>query len=446
MPLSSSPQIVVIGGGPAGATAAGILARAGARVTVFEREAFPRHHVGESLQPATFSLLNAHLDLGDVFASGGFAHKFGAVYVWGEGREPWRVLFDPRLELDLEHLDEEGLLNGGYEHAWQVNRAHFDHILLSRAAALGADVQHGVTVVAPLREGHRVCGVRVRLASGEERDVRADMVLDASGQRCVMGRALQLQYPVQDMRSMATYAYYEGAGGVEGVLGRHVQLVVTIPEGWAWFIPTSPSRTSVGIVHRSRQRMTLDAFEEAVRAADLPLNGAVRLPGPRPEQPLWFARDWSFTHRQFAGDGWMLLGDAACFVDPILSGGVDAAVRSACAAATALVRIYSAEDVSRHELMQDYEHQIRSDFKAYLRLARYWYGNNRSVQGLFWEAHREIPKASMSTPMRAFVYLTSGQYAADRHLKVFDDWQEKHIFRALGVDGQALRRALKRNA
>lgn len=441
------PRVVIIGGGPAGASAAGVLARAGAEVIVFEQAHFPRHHVGESLQPATFTLLDEHLGLGGRFAAEGFAYKFGAVYVWGKTRDPWRVLFDPRLEQDLDHLDEAGLMAGGYEHAWQVERSRFDHILLSRAAELGADVRFGVTVLAPLiEEADRVTGVRIRLPSGAEEDVEADMVLDASGQRCMLGRALRLQQPVRDLQSMATYAYYEGAGGVDGVLGRHVQLVVTVPEGWVWFIPTSPSRTSVGVVHRGRQRISVAQFEAAVAAAELPMAGAQRLPGPRPEQPLYFARDWSFTHRRFAGPGWMLLGDAACFVDPILSGGVDAAIRSGCGAAVALMRRFSEPDADEAALLEGYSQQVRGDFKAYLRLARYWYGNNRSVEGLFWEAHREIRVDSMSTPLRAFVYLTSGQYAADRHLRVFDTWQEKNIFRSLGIDRDALRRARRRAA
>ncbi|MFT4976927.1 MAG: flavin-dependent dehydrogenase [Myxococcota bacterium] len=440
------PRVVVIGGGPAGASAAGMLARAGASVVLFERARFPRHHVGESLQPATFTLLEEHLDFGGRFAAEGFAHKFGAVYVWGESREPWRVLFDPRLETDLDSLDEAGLLAGGYEHAWQVERSRFDQILLDRAAELGASVRYDATVLAPVLDGERVCGVRVQLPSGAEVVEPADVVLDASGQSALLGRALKLQQPIRDLRSTASYAYYDGAGGVEGVLGRHVQLVVTVPEGWIWFIPTSPSRTSVGLVHRSRQRISLEQFEATVAAAGLPLDGARRLPGPHPEQPLHFARDWSFSHRRFAGPGWMLLGDAACFVDPILSGGVDAAVRSGCSAAVAVLRQFSEAGADESTLSDEYDRQIRGDFRAYLRLARYWYGNNRSVQGLFWEAHGEIPADAVSTPMRAFVYLTSGQYAADRHLRVFDTWQEKNIFRSLGVDRDALRRARRRAA
>jgi clorobiocin biosynthesis protein Clo-hal len=118
------------------------------------------------------------------------------------------------------------------------------------------------------------------------------------------------------------------------------------------------------------------------------------------------------------------VGDAAGFVDPILSGGVDFAIRGGVQAAYAIL----------NGRLKDYADSISGDFKAYLRLARYWYGNNRSVQGFFWEAHKEILEGSKLTPYRAFVYLTTGHYAADRHRQVFQKWQEEKIFKALGVD------------
>jgi clorobiocin biosynthesis protein Clo-hal len=134
-----------------------------------------------------------------------------------------------------------------------------------------------------------------------------------------------------------------------------------------------------------------------------------------------------------------MAGDAACFVDPILSGGVDLAVRTACRAALMLLRI---RDGEAHEaLAKAYETTLGREYRAYLRLARYWYGNNRSVEGFFWEAHRELAGeiADKTTPLRAFVYLTTGKYAADKHLKVFRRWQEEKMFRALGVDKKGLR-------
>ncbi len=439
-------RVIVVGGGPAGATAAAVMAGLGVPVTLYEREQFPRHHVGESLQPATFGLLRRHLDLD--LADAGFPRKYGAVYVWGQNRAPWTVLFDERLDAARTGLDElhagdpraaeAGLLSGGYEHAWNVDRSRFDHQLLACAERNGAKIE-AAEVLGPVVDEGRVVGVRVR-SNGAEHVERARLVLDASGQHRVLARALTEQVAVPDMNATATYAYFDGAGGVPGVLGRHVQWVVTVPEGWIWFIPISPDRTSVGCVCRERARMEPERFERMLRASGLPLDGAEWV--DEGANKLRFARDWSFSHRRLAGAGWALLGDAACFVDPILSGGVDFAVRGGCQLALAAARALSGEPEG--PLLASYEEHTFKDYQAYLRLARYWYGNNRSVEGLFWEAHREIPAGASYTPARAFVYLTTGHLAADRHLKVFQEWQERRIFRQLGVDSDALRRARSR--
>lgn len=437
--MTSGPSVLVLGGGPAGATAAAVLARHGARVRVFERSAFPRHHVGESLQPATFRLLDEHLGIGARFAAAGFARKYGAVYVWGESREPWTVLFDERLEQDLPDLDEEGLLSGDYEHAWQVDRATFDHMLLQAAREQGAVVTERAEATGILRDGHRITGAEIRLPDGTTISETADFVLDCTGQRCLIGRTLGQTRLVSDLQATATYGYYDGAAGVSGPLGRHVQLVVSTPEGWAWFIPTSPDRTSVGVVCNRREKLSLDRFEAIVADAGLPIGDGVLAAGET--GPLRFARDWSFTHKRFAGPGWFLVGDAACFVDPILSGGVDFAVRGGCAAALAVLQAHGDAHASPGTVAARYDRRLRAEYRAYLKLARYWYGNNRSVDGLFWTAHDSVHATNISTPMRAFVYLTTGHHAADRHFKVFARWQEEKMFRALGVDADALREA-----
>jgi hypothetical protein len=200
-------DVIVVGGGPAGATCGAILAREGLSVVLAEEEHFPRHHVGESLQPATMELLDQYLGLAPVLGQQGYARKYGAVYVWGETREPWSILFDSRLEAELPDLDEAGLLGGGYTHAWQVLRASFDHLLLQEAVKSGADVRQGVRVHAPLVEGDRVVGVR--LQSGDE--LRSRIVVDASGQRCLIGRSFGFTSDVADLKATATYAYYDGA-------------------------------------------------------------------------------------------------------------------------------------------------------------------------------------------------------------------------------------------
>ena len=432
--MSAPETVLVVGGGPAGATAAALLAREGVPVRIIEKSAFPRHHVGESLHPASMELLERHFGLRARIAAAGFPRKYGAVYVWGTTRAPWSVLFDARLEVALSGeegagLDEAGLLSGDFEHAWNVDRAQFDAILLDEAMARGAVLETGVEALSPLLEGDRVVGLRVRTPAGTEEHWPASHVIDASGQRCLLGNHFGMIRAIEDMHATATYAYFEGAGGVDGVLGRHVQLVVTVDEGWVWFIPTSTTRTSVGVVTRSRERLDEARFDRILAGAGLPLSGATAVREPY----LRFARDWSFLCGRVAGPGWFCAGDSACFVDPILSGGVDFAIRGGLNAALAILQ--GADGTA-------YEEALRKEFRAYLRLARYWYGNNRSVAGLFWEAHQEIPPNAASLPKRAFVYLTTGHYAADTHMRVFQEWQEKKMFRALGVDVGALRRVI----
>jgi halogenation protein CepH len=416
-------KVVVVGGGPAGATAAGILASEGVEVTVIERETFPRHHVGESLQPACIQVLDRHLGLGPAIEQAGFARKYGAIYIWGRKREPWSVIFDDKVERDLPNLDEPGLLAGDYEYAWQVDRAKFDSLILDEAVRRGATLLQ-TTATDVLMDEDRVVGVLTA-----EGPLHADWVIDASGQRCLVGKSQGLTKPVPDLQATATYAYFKNAGGYPGPLGRHVQWVVTIPSGWVWFIPTSAGTTSVGVVIRERRRLSDEEFRACVAEAHLPLEDAEQIGETR------FAKDWSYSLTQHAGPGWVAVGDAAGFVDPILSGGVDAAIRNAASCALALL---SSHRLQSDKPLHSFAARQRREHKTYLEMARYWYSNNASMEGLFWKAHESITTEDLKTPLRAFVYLTSGRYQADRHFKVFAEWQEQKIFRALGVEKDQL--------
>lgn len=441
--MAGRPHVVVVGGGPGGASAGAILSKEGARVTLVEREHFPREHVGESMQPASIALLETHLGLRAEIEAAAFPRKYGATYVWGENRTPWSVLFDERLERvrpDIEAAPdpEAALLGGGFDHAYNVDRLRFDDILFRAALAAGCELRE-TEARAPIVESGRVVGVTTRDASGREEELRADYVIDASGQRCLLGRAFDLAEDVQDMRATATYGYVDGAGGAPGALARHVQMVESVSDGWVWFIPIAKDRTSVGVVSQGRERLTDERFDALLKETSLPLSGARWVPDAK-GQRLRRTRDWSYACKRFAGDGFALIGDAACFVDPILSGGVDFAIRMGCRVAFALVRgLGGAEPLD--PLIASCGEQLRREYKAYLRIARYWYGNNRSVAGLFWEAHREIGSDGLSTPLRAFVYLTTGKHAADQHLKVFTEWQEKKMFGQLGVDEPELKKA-----
>jgi flavin-dependent dehydrogenase len=424
--------VIIIGGGPAGATCGGILSKHGIPCLLLEKDRHPKHHVGESLQPATIDLLETHLGIKDEIAAQAYAYKFGAVYIWGETREPWRILFDERLEVDLPNLTEAELKNADYEQAWQVHRSSFDRIIYESAKQQGLETMDNCEVSAVLFDGHKTTGVQLK--SGEI--IRASYVLDASGQRCLIGRQKNWIKVVEDLKSVAMYSYFSGCGGLEAPLGRHVQYIVTVPQGWVWFIPVSSEVTSIGLVTRENRKFSQQEFMDIIHQYEIPFNNGkmVEIDG---FCGMRYARDWSYECTTLSGENFMLLGDAAMFVDPILSGGVDFAVRSGANAALALLQ------PDHNASFAAYEQQMKKDYQAYLRMARYWYGNNRNVEGFFWEAHQEIG-GSLSTPIRAFVYLTSGRYAADQHLKVFQQWQEEVMFNALGVNKQQLKKALQK--
>lgn len=443
--MKQENPIIIIGGGPAGAVCAGVLAEQGVECLLLEKEKHPRHHVGESLQPATFELLDHYLGVKEELEAQGYAYKFGAVYIWGETRKPWRILFDKNLEENLEDkhvelvdsLSEQELLSGGYEHALQVDRASFDKILFEAAKRKGANLLENTEVKQVLftKDGQ---AIGVELANGEI--VNASVVVDASGQRCMIGKQLGWVENIEDLRSVAIYGYFENTAGLPEPLCRHVQYVVTVPEGWIWFIPISKTHTSIGLVTKEKRKFSEEEFLDIIQNAEIPLGEGklVEWDGQR----IRYARDWSYACSQFRGKNFLLLGDAACFVDPILSGGVDFSVRSGATAAQAIIAGLKADDFEKPFVQ--YERRLKKEYNAYLRMARYWYGNNRSVDGFFWEATQLVDKETLSTPLRAFVYLTSGRYATDQHFKIFPRWQEEIMFEAIGVDKKQTQEALRK--
>ena len=373
-------EILVIGGGPAGSVAATTLARRGFDVVLLERERFPREHIGESLLPASMPVLE---DLGVLpqIEAAGFPKKWGATMVWGRQPDAWSWRFSET--------------NRAYPHAYQVSRAEFDKILLDNARAAGADVREGASVVGidltdNLDARH---SVRYRVQELVKR-LACKWIVDASGQAAILSRALGLRRWDDRFRNMAIYAYFNGRDGDARRLpppDENNIFIESYPEGWAWNIPLRRGQSSVGFVIDSQRgaegiakRGVGEYFNRQLQSA--PRTRAM-LEGARMTVAPKVVKDWSYTSERTVGDGWVLVGDAACFIDPLFSSGVHLAIMSAVMAA-AYIHASERDPSMREPAAQVYERLYRTEYTHFRELASLFYASNRTVESYFWEARR----------------------------------------------------------
>ncbi|MBX3025145.1 tryptophan 7-halogenase [bacterium] len=384
---------IVIGGGPAGSVAAGFLAQAGARVLLFERERFPRYHIGESLLSATMPVLEA-LGVLPAIEAAGFVRKPGGTFVWGARAEPWSFYFrdDP----------------GGRPHAFHVVRAEFDHLLLRHAAALGVDV----------REAHRVetvtyDGACNRVAARDERgaavEARAPWVIDASGQQALLGRRDGQRRFDPFFKNLAVFSYFTGAEPLAGDTAGNI-LSAAFADGWFWFIPLHDGTTSVGAVvdaTRFAGEAGGDAtpLYERLVAACAPV--AARTRAARRVAPVRVIRDYSYDSRAFHGPGYLLAGDAACFIDPVFSTGVHLASMAGYLAARAVERLL-AGNVSPADALADYDRRYRAAFERYRQFLYFFYDHHTDPDSYFWTARKLLNPEGPLEARTAFVRLMSG--------------------------------------
>ncbi len=337
---------VVIGGGPAGSTVATVLARAGRSVAVFEKERFPRFHVGESLLPFSLPIFE-RLGVAEKIRAAGFQEKYGAFF-WNEmtgGTRP--VAFE-------EAWDDK------HPMAYQVKRADFDQLLLRHSEESGACVREETSVREVLFEGGRAAGVLARGRDGAEEEVRARVVVDASGQTALLSGKLGTRRFDRKLKRAAVFAHYEGVPRPAGKQAGDILL--PIDDGvWYWIIPFSDGTASVGAVFdpavtRGPEGESLEArFERLIaRSARMP----ALLSGGRRTSKVYGISDYSAASARIAGDGYVLVGDAATFLDPVFSTGVFLAMATGVRAAEAIDRA-----LARHGRVD------ARDLKAYEREA-----------------------------------------------------------------------------
>jgi len=335
------PDVVVIGGGPSGATVATLVAKAGFRVQLLERERFPRYHIGESLIPETFWVLD-RLGMLKKLQGSRFVEKHSVQFVTEQGK-----LSEPFYFGDYKpHQSSQ---------TWQVTRAEFDQMMLDNAREHGVDVREGIRVLDVLFEDGRAVGVRAIDEAGVEQEIRCTVVVDAAGQSCLIQDRLGLREWDPVLKKAAIWTYWKGAQRDAGRdEGATLVMQTKGKIGWFWFIPLQDDIVSVGVVapfdylFKGRNSKELEAiyFEEVERC----LGVQPRIANAGRVAPFSAAKEYSYRSRQVAGDGWVLVGDAFGFLDPLYSSGILLALISGAQAADAITAGLTAGDTSAAQL------------------------------------------------------------------------------------------------
>jgi flavin-dependent dehydrogenase len=333
-------DVVVIGGGPAGATTSTLIAQRGLKVGLFERETFPRFHIGESLIPETYWVLQ-RLNMLPKLQASRFVKKYSVQFVNALGKESAPFYFWDNKPHECSQT-------------WQVVRSEFDQMMLDNAREHGVDAHEGVHVLEVLFENERATGVRIKEAGGARREIRAKVVVDASGQAALLQNRFKLRVWDPVLNKGAIWTYWKGAYRDSGRdEGATMVLQTADRQGWFWYIPQHDDIVSVGVVapfdylfknRKGSHEQTYEEEVEACPAVKRRIASAERVAG------YFVTRDYSYRSKQVAGDGWVLVGDAFGFLDPLYSSGVLLALKSGELAADAISAGLERGDTSAAQL------------------------------------------------------------------------------------------------
>ncbi len=389
-------DVVIIGGGPAGATLSTLLARSGVSVALLEREPFPRYHIGESLVPEVLDVLDESGALPLVEAAG-FLRKQGGVFRWGANREPWSFHFDEATD------------RYRFTYAHQVIRSQFDEILLNHACACGVSVFARHTALEFIEQPTRKpdwTGAKVIATGpdGEPLELAADLVVDCSGQAGWLAHKFKLRKLDPFLRNVALFAYFTGT---KRLLGRDANAIFceAMEVGWFWNIPLHDGTNSVGLITKASLApggadvvgFYESAIEKSVHTREM-LSSARRVTDVRGTV------DYSFRASRLAGPGFLLVGDAGNFIDPVWSTGVMLATTGARLAAHA---IQDAFRLGSTQPLLQYERAAQRLLSRYRQFIYYFYKTNATPDSYFWKAYSLVGDAV--DPRDAFIRLISGR-------------------------------------
>lgn len=400
-------DVIVVGGGPGGSTAATLIAQEGHRVLLLDKETFPRYQIGESLLPSTVHGICPMLGVSKQLEEAAFTRKHGGTFKWGASPEPWTFAFatSPRMA-------------GPTSYAYQVERVRFDTILLDNAARTGVDVRQNHRALDVLRdEDGRITGVRFEDESGHTHEAQSAYVVDASGHGSRLHNAIGGKREYSPFfRNLALFGYFLDAARMPEPNSGNI-LCVAFPSGWFWYIPLSPTLTSVGAVVKSELTAKVQGDPEAAFQAlvdECPmikehLAGARRAQA-EPYQPLRVRKDWSYDRTVLWGPGMVLVGDAACFIDPVFSSGVHLATYSGLLAARSINTVLGGE-LDEARCFGEFEARYRREFGLFRDFLVSFYELHTDEESYFWQARKVA--GHQGSMREAFVDLVGGVTASD---------------------------------
>ena len=364
-------DVIVMGGGPAGSSVAGMLSREGRKVILFEKEIFPRHHIGESLMTDTYWTFR-RLGLLEKLKQSPFVRKYSVQFANPAGKESRPFYF-------FEAVHHESAVT------WQVTRAQFDHLLINHAAEQGAVVHQGVLVKQVLFEGDRAVGVEVQMQDGTREKFFAKVVVDATGQMAMLSNKFRWRVRDPKLKKAVLYSYFKGAHREPDLNGGATLVLRTQAGsgGWFWYIPLENDITSVGIVAdpeyllKNRGQDLAKILNEEIEKCE-PCRR--RVAGGTRVDKIYSILDYSYRSKHNAGNGFIIIGDAYGFLDPIYSSGVLLALKMAELAADAIHDAFNHDDFSAARLGQ-YQTKLDRGIESMRKLVYAFYNDGFSFAG-----------------------------------------------------------------
>jgi 1H-pyrrole-2-carbonyl-[peptidyl-carrier protein] chlorinase len=355
-------DVIIIGGGPAGSTMGSYLSKAGIKNLILEGHNQPRPHVGESLVLSTMRVFS-ELGLLDIMDQAGFPKKYGA---------SWRDFNGKEQALHFSEFRQEGI---DRDHTYHVDRGKFDLLLLKHAQSLGSEVHQGVQVKKVNFVDDRAVGVRAKFA-GQEIDIPAKIVVDASGRQTLLGRQLNLKQNDKIFNQYAVHAWFENVErGDNPKTADYIHIYfLPVKRGWAWQIPITDRITSVGVVaerevfqqFKSESERYFNTYVQSNKGLAKAMSNAMRVNDFKTEG------DYSYILDKFCGNGFLMVGDAARFVDPIFSSGVSVAMHSARFGAQTIQSALETGNLSE-EALKPYERTLRGGVDIWYEFIRLYY-------------------------------------------------------------------------